>query len=125
MGKNFTPSQNPCKDWKLAKLINPRTGRAIKDHGPTFKKLERECREIQKIKLWAFNRFYKQAKPDSKSTDKFVSEVKSSDFISVPMLEHPKAKYKAEDIAEGLKKYNKNTKLNLKVAKMYLDHHKL
>lgn len=37
-----------CKDWLANKLVNPDTGRKIKQDGPTYKKLEKECLTTKK-----------------------------------------------------------------------------
>jgi serine/threonine protein kinase len=39
-----------CIEWEiLNRKINPRTNRKIKKNGPTYKKLEKECKDIKKI----------------------------------------------------------------------------
>jgi hypothetical protein len=39
-GRNVSPE---CEEWLASPGINPRTGKAIKIGGPTYKKLEKEC----------------------------------------------------------------------------------
>jgi len=44
----YLDKMNICDEWRKSPKINPRTNRAIKLHGPTYLKLERECGPIKK-----------------------------------------------------------------------------
>src|SRR5579864_8264905 len=46
----YLDKMNICDEWRKSPKINPRTNRAIKLHGPTYLKLERECGPIKKRK---------------------------------------------------------------------------
>lgn len=51
-----------CEKWLRNKLINPSTGRSIKEYGPTYKKLAIKCRSPKKNPLFVITPVKKQRK---------------------------------------------------------------
>jgi hypothetical protein len=48
MSSSSESSKSICKEWKKKSNVNPRTGRQIKENGPTYKKLQKECDPVKK-----------------------------------------------------------------------------
>jgi hypothetical protein len=62
---------NRCKKWFKKPQLNPKTGKNIKINGPTYKKLEQECKSINKSK-----------KTKSKSNKMICKEWKKNKLIN-------------------------------------------
>jgi hypothetical protein len=96
---NYTKEE--CKEWMENKNRNPKTNRKIKTNGPTYKKIEKSCNNIENIKK-------KSEKKNKKQNN--IKNIKKK-----IKKKHLKKNKELFDLLEDVEQYIKDKKLNKKI----------